>query len=321
MVAGEAHHSPHRDGAGDREDHHDPRRCGRSLAEDDHADEHRDERIDDGESRDDQVGRPRAVGGLHEVSADRCRRQEREHADRRDPFELAGLDALDHDLRERRDEAVEHAGADHVEEGAHAAAEDEPASAEDDDHDQKQREDHEELAIGHLLLCRIDRGEEHEQEDPADAARDRRDRLPRGRMTRDSGVEQGRDDERDGAQRLHDDQRRLDERRELADDGETEHQRADEPGGARQQSLDLIEAESGCPVGATEALHLLDTAVLVLRTERHEDGTRESERDAEQDARVLEGSDDLVADLFRHVHPDPCAHTTTLPADPRALGL
>lgn len=321
MVAGESDDAPHRDRAGDGEDdEHPPRGCGR-FPQHHHADQHGHERIDDRESGDDEVGRARTVGGLHEVRADGGGRDQREHADRGDPLELTGLDPLDHDLRERRDEAVEHAGADHVEECAHTVPQDQPARTEDDDDHEQQGEDHEELAVGHLLLRGVDRGEEDEEEDAADTAHDRGQRLPGRRMTRDAGVQQRGDDERDGTQWLHDDQGRLHEGGQLADDGETQHEGADEPGGPCEQPLDLVQGQTGGAVRAAETLDLLHAAVLVLRPEGHEHRTGEGERDAQQQARILEGADELIADILHRVHPHPSSHSTTLPADRRRLGL
>ncbi len=174
-------------------------------------------------------GGPRAVRGLHEVCADSGRRDEGEHADPGDPFELTGLDALDDDLGQGGDEPVEDSRADHVEQGAHPAAQDQPAGAEDDDDYEQERQDREELTVGDLLLGRVDRREEHEEEDATDAAHDGGQRLPRRRVAGDPRVQQGGDHEGDRPERLDDDQRRLHEGGELTDHGESEHQRADEP--------------------------------------------------------------------------------------------
>ena len=113
------------------------------------------------------------------------------------------------------------------------------------------------------------------------------------RVTADACVEQRRDDEGDGAERLHDDQRRERQRAELADDRDAEHERADDPGRPRQQSPELLASEAGCAVRAAEALDLGHAAVLVLGAERHEDGAEQGQRDADQQAGVLEGADEL----------------------------
>ena len=56
-----------------------------------------------------------------------------------------------------------------------------------------------------------------------------------------------------------------------------------------------------------------DAAVLVLRAERHEDGTEQCQRDADEKAGVLKGADELIAhvlELGHHPH-----HVPTLTCD------
>ncbi len=55
---------------------------------------------------------------------------------------------------------------------------------------------------------RVQRGDRHEDEDAADARRDGDERPPRRPVAADLGVEEGRDDQCDGAERLHHDERR-----------------------------------------------------------------------------------------------------------------
>ena len=61
--------------------------CAASPSTDD-ADRDGDERIDDGEAGDHEVGRADRVGGLHEVGAERRREQHADDADDREPLEL-----------------------------------------------------------------------------------------------------------------------------------------------------------------------------------------------------------------------------------------
>ena len=75
--------------AGDEERGERPERRVLRLAEHEHADADGDDRVDDGEPGDDEVGRPDGVRGLHEVEAAEARSREPDAAEHRQPVELA----------------------------------------------------------------------------------------------------------------------------------------------------------------------------------------------------------------------------------------
>ena len=70
--------APDGDRAEDDEADDRPERCGGGLSENEHADQHGDHRIDDGQSRDHEIGRAGRVRGLHEVGARRRAEQQRD---------------------------------------------------------------------------------------------------------------------------------------------------------------------------------------------------------------------------------------------------
>ena len=91
-------------------------------------------------------------------------------------------------------------------------------------------------------------------------------------VLRQPRVEDRRDHERERTDRLHDEDRREREARELEQDREPEHHGADHPRGAGEQCQQRTHAEPGGLLAA-QLLHALDALVLELGTEREEHGT------------------------------------------------
>ena len=141
------------------------------------------------------------------------------------------------------------------------------------------------------------RGDRHEHENARHAQRDRAQRASGGPVAADAGVQQRRDDERDRPQGLDEDERSERQRRQLADDRQTQHDGADHPRRPAEEVPALTAGEAGAAVGGGEPLDLLHTAVLVLRAERHEDRAQQGQRNADQDAGVGEHADELVGDV------------------------
>ena len=91
---------------------------------------------------------------------------------KRQPLEVAGLDAGDDDLREGRHEAVDDAGGDDVEERAHALARQNHRPANTMVTTTEQHEDHDQLPIRDRLVGGVQGGDRDEDEDAADARGD-----------------------------------------------------------------------------------------------------------------------------------------------------
>ncbi len=190
---------------------------------------------------------------------------------------------------------------------------DQPAREQQDRDHEEDDQDREQLAVGDGLLDGEDRGEQHEDEDAADAHGDGDERLASGAVPRHTCVEERRDDEGDGAEWLHDDERGDPECTELADDRQPEHERADDPRGPGEQAAHLPQAQTRGGRRTAQSLDLGDASVLVLRAQRHEDSAGECQRDAEEEPGVAEGFDDLIAHLRHHEAPR-TGHSRTLPA-------
>src|SRR5690606_13204113 len=97
----------------------------------------------------------------------------------------------------------------------------------------------------------------------------------------DARVDDRRDHEGDDADRLHDDERREPEARELQEDREAEHHGADDPRGTREQERDLLDAQARLRARSVTLLDEFDAPVLELRAEREEDRADEGDEDAE----------------------------------------
>ena len=146
----------------------------------------------------------------------------------------------------------------------------------------------------------VEGGESDEEEDATEAERGRGQRIAGGHMARELGIQHRRDDERDGAERLDDDERRDRERRELADECRAENQRAEYPGGASDERENVCAREARASRRSRQLLDLLHPATLILRAERHENGARDCEGDAEQEPGIVEEPDELVGWEVRH---------------------
>ncbi|OEI69992.1 hypothetical protein Cus16_0612 [Curtobacterium sp. ER1/6] len=278
MVLGEQEDARDGDHRGDEEpEDGDPRRTG-GLAEHDHADADRDDRVDHRQARDDQVRGAARVRVLHEVPAE-CRGTD--HPDDRDrgqPVEGAAEEAVEHDLGERGDEAVEHTGADDVVQRAGTLRREAEGDQDDDEDHRQDHQDRDELLAADRALAADDRGDADEDADTDDAGPHRATSLlPEGHAGRPRREPRG-DDERDRTERLHDDERRVRDADELQDDRETEHEGAEHPPAARQQPDDVPDREP-LRLATEPRLHPLHPAALVLRTEGEEDGADERDRD------------------------------------------
>ena len=190
-------------------------------------------------------GGPHRVRRLHEVRTYRHGRKEGDQAEQREPFEVAGLYALDDHLGEGRHESVDDTGRDDVEERLRALAQPDPQNAEDHDHDQQQHEDRDQLLVGDFLLGRDERRDRHEDEDAADAGDDRTDRFLRRLVPADPRIQQRGDHQRESAQWLYDDERRQREGTELAQDRHREHERPGDPRGTLQKTHKLLAGQPG----------------------------------------------------------------------------
>ncbi len=137
--------------------------------------------------------------------------------------------------------------------------------------------------------------------------------MIQGRL-RESRVEDRRDHERERTDRLHDEDRRKREARELEQDREPEHHGADDPRRPREQREQRPHAQPPVLLAA-QLLHSLDTLVLELRAEGEEH--RADQRDRDTGTRDL-GKGDLIGEIGQVAQRK---HPSNLPARARIFCL
>jgi hypothetical protein len=179
------------------------------------------------------------------------------------------------------DKTEEHSGPDDVEDRRDAGAHHSEHNGERREHHPEDHQHGDELVFGDGFGLRRERGNGDEQRDTTHTEDDRADRNGVKPHFAHAGVDNRRDDEGDRTERLHHDERREDEARELENDRETQHDGADDPGRALQQGHQLAEGQPSLRAGGGRGIHLRHTAVLELGAEGQEDGADERNRNTQ----------------------------------------
>ena len=116
-------------------------------------------------------------------------------------------------------------------------------------------------------------------------------------MARHLRIEQGRDHQGDGAEWLHHDERSNGESAELAEDGDAQQERADDPRRTTQQAQEMRDPEPLFAGLAGDPLDLPAAGSLLLRAELHENGSGQRKRNAEKQPGVVQEPDELLAGI------------------------
>ena len=245
VMTGEQDHADDRQNSADSEATKCERREVIGFTEHGNGDRDRDERVDDREPGDYEIGRADGICRLHEIATQQRGDDQSDDAQDHEFVDLVGLPAIDENLRDGDHEAIEGARGDDVEHCPKSFPEDEECDTGRDDDGREQPHDEEQLCIGECAFEGVDGRERNEDSDSQDGKCD----TPSNARIRgnpvDTRVDDVRENHRDHTKWLHDDEGREPERNQLDDDGERQQECSDHPGGATQQKHHLPPREAG----------------------------------------------------------------------------